>query len=304
MIASCRADRKEPDHRSRRRGRRLAPVVLLATLAVLFTTAACGRIAEYASTSRARPAAAPSACAAKPTVVLVHGAWANESSWSGEVRRLQQAGQTVRAVTNPLNGLDSDAASVAAFLKTVSGPIVLVGHSYGGSVITNAAAGNPHVRALVYVDAAAPAPGQSTGQLSGKGSALAGPPGSLYDTVPRTKDPGGATRLYLKENVFRRSFGQDLPASTANVLWAAQRPAAMKAFTTPSSAAAWKKIPSWYVIGTADKIITPQSQQAMARRAHARITYVQGGSHLTLVSHPQAVTRQILAAVDSTCARR
>ncbi|GAA3217069.1 alpha/beta hydrolase [Dactylosporangium siamense] len=249
----------------------------------------------------ARPAPTAAACAAKPTVVLVHGAWAGTSSWNGETERLQQEGYKVRAFANPLRGLISDAAGLAAFLKTIDGPIVLVGHSYGGSVITNAAAGNPNVEQLVYVDAAAPAVGESTGQLSGKTSALGGPPDTLYDRVSSPGAASGDVLLYLKQPVFLQSFGPDLPKPAATTLWAGQRPAAMSAFTTPSKAAAWKTIPSWYVIGTADKIITPESQQAMAERANAKILRVPGGSHLTLISHPEAVTDQILAAAHATC---
>jgi pimeloyl-ACP methyl ester carboxylesterase len=249
----------------------------------------------------ARMTAPPPTCAVKPTIVLVHGAWANTSSWSGEINRLQSDGYAVRAISNPLRGLTGDAAGVAAFLATISGPIVLVGHSYGGSVITNAAAGNHDVKALVYVDAAAPAPGETTAQLSGKGSALSANPDTLYDLVPASKTPGGNTDLYLKEKVFVQSFGPDLPQQTAKSLWASQNAAALAAFTTPSGAAAWKTIPSWYVIGTADKIITPASQISMAHRAHAQVRQVPGGSHLTLISHPQAVTDQILTAAHAAC---
>ncbi|MGI5241039.1 alpha/beta hydrolase [Dactylosporangium sp. CA-139066] len=246
------------------------------------------------SLTGAAPAAyGPGGCTGKPTVVLVHGAWAGTSSWSGEVSRLQGKGYTARAVANPLRGLTADAASVSAFLKTVHGPVVLVGHSYGGSVITNAAAGNAGVKALVYVDAAAPAVGETTGGLSGAGSALGGDPATLYDKV--------GTDLYLKEPVFTHSFGPDLAPGQADVLWASQRSAAMAAFTTPSKAAAWQHIPSWYVIGGADKIITPASQEAMAHRANATIRTVPGGSHLTLISHPDAVTDQILAAAAGAC---
>ncbi|WP_432841056.1 alpha/beta hydrolase [Dactylosporangium sp. CA-092794] len=248
----------------------------------------------------ARPAP-PSGCAAKPTVVLVHGAWAGTSSWSGEVGRLQEAGYVARAVANPLRGLTGDAASVADFLRTVDGPIVLVGHSYGGSVITNAAAGNGNVKALVYVDAAMPAVGETTAQLSGAGSALGGPPGTLYDRVPYPSAPGGAADLYLKEPVFLRSFGPDLPPATARVLWASQRPASTAAFMTRSTAAAWQRIPSWSVIGTADRIITPESQATMAARAKSSVLRVPGGSHLTLISHPEPVVDQILAAARATC---
>jgi pimeloyl-ACP methyl ester carboxylesterase len=235
----------------------------------------------------------------KPTIVLVHGAWADASSWSGEVDRLQRDGYVVRAVDNPLRNLTSDAAEVKDFLSTIKGPIVLVGHSYGGSVITNAAAGNPEVKALVYVDAAAPDIGETTGQLSGKTSALSADPATLFDNVPYAGAPAGAVQFYLKENVFLRDFAPDLPVRTDEQLWATQRPAAMAAFDTPSAAAAWKTIPSWYVIGLKDQIITPQSELAMAHRAHSHILQVPGGSHLTLISHPAAVTGQILAAARS-----
>ena len=243
-------------------------------------------------------------CSVKPTIVLVHGAWADASSWNGEVERLQRDGYVVRAIANPLRGLSSDSAYVASFLATISGPIVLVGHSYGGAVITNAAAGNRNVKELVYVDAAAPAVGETVGQLSGKTSALDAAPDTLFDSVPYPNAPAGDTDLYLKESVFLQSFAQDLPTATAKALWASQRPAAMSAFTTPSAAAAWQTIPSWYVIGTADKIITPQSELFMAHRAHAHIRLVPGGSHLTLISHPQEVTEQILTAVQAACSAR
>ena len=238
----------------------------------------------------------------KPTIVLVHGAWADASSWSGEVDRLQHDGYVARAIANPLRGLTSDSADIADFLRTISGPVVLVGHSYGGSVITNAAAGVRNVKALVYVDAAAPAVGETTAQLSGKTSALGVAPDTLYDQVPIPGAPAGDIDLYLKEKVFLQSFGPDLPKQTAQRLWASQRAAATSAFTTPSAAAAWQTIPSWFVIGAADKIITPESQLFMAHRAHAHILTVPGGSHLTLISHPDPVTDQILAAAQAACA--
>ncbi len=276
---------------------------MLASIAAALAVVSLGVIGGAGGPPRTAAAPAPTvaACAAKPTVVLVHGAWAGTSSWNGEIERLQQEGYVVRAFANPLRGLTSDAADLAAFLNTIDGPIVLVGHSYGGSVITNGAANDPDVRQLVYVDAAAPAVGETTGQLSGKTSALGAEPGTLYDRVPYSGAPTGDADLYLKQSVFLRSFGPDLPKPLATTLWAGQRPAAMSAFTTPSKAAAWQSIPSWYVIGTADKIITPESQQAMAKRAKAKILEVPGGSHLTLVSHPEPVTAQILAAADAVC---
>jgi len=259
-----------------------------------------GSSASSVSVKDAVPALAGS-CAVKPTIVLVHGAWANAASWNGEIDRLQSDGYAVRAFANPLRGLTSDAANLSDFLSTISGPIVLVGHSYGGAVITNAAAGNPHVKALVYVDALAPAVGETVAELSGATSALRAPAGTLYDVIPYPAASGGDQLLYLKERVFLQSFGPDVPTRTAQALWASQTPAATSAFTTPTVAAAWKTIPSWYVIGTADRIVTPASELMMAHRARAHILMVPGGSHLTLISHPTKVTDQIVAAAQATC---
>jgi pimeloyl-ACP methyl ester carboxylesterase len=245
------------------------------------------------------PRPCPSTAQTKPTVVMVHGAWADASSWNGEADAVRRAGYVARAIANPLRNLTSDAATVADFLKTVHGPIVLVGHSYGGSVITNAAANIPSVKALVYVDAAAPDVGETTAQLSGPGSALGANPDSLYDTVPYAGAPQGAKDLYLKQDPFVRSFGSDLPRDTAVRLWAAQRAASTSAFMTPSKAAAWKTIPSWYFISSGDRIITPDSQRSMAGRARSKVTTFQGGSHLTLISHPGAVTSVIRSAICS-----
>jgi pimeloyl-ACP methyl ester carboxylesterase len=247
-------------------------------------------------------APAPAAeCAIKPTIVLVHGAWANAAGWNGEIDRLQRDGYVARAFANPLRGLTSDSATLANFLATIPGPIVLVGHSYGGAVITNAAADNRNVKELVYVDAAAPAVGETVAQLSGQTSALHVAPATLYDLVTYPDAPAGDHLLYLKERVFLQSFAPDLPTQTAEALWASQTPAAEIAFTTPSAAAAWQTIPSWFVIGAADKIITPDSQLMMAHRANAHILMVPGGSHLTLISHPAEVTNEILAAAQAAC---
>jgi pimeloyl-ACP methyl ester carboxylesterase len=237
---------------------------------------------------------------AKPTVVLVHGAWADASSWSGEVTTLQAAGYDVRAIANPLQDLTTDSEYVADYLKTIHRPVVLAGHSYGGAVITNAAAGLANVKALVYVDASAPAPGETNGQLSGTGSILArGTPAQLFFTTSYPGAPAGASELYLKKNIFIHNFASDLPPGEAGRLWASQRGASTAAFSTPSKAAAWKTIPSWYFISTGDQIITAASEFAMAHRAHAHITTFHGGSHLTLISHPNAVTAVIASAICS-----
>src|SRR6476469_9600895 len=185
----------------------------------------------------------------------------------------------------------------ADFLRSIDGPIVLVGHSYGGSVITNAAEGNSNVKALVYVDAAAPDVGETNGSLSGADSVLKHiPEDELFDTLPYPGAPAGAVDLYLKKDVFLAHFGNDLPADVATRLWASQRAASTAAFDTPSRYAAWKTIPSWYFISTGDQIITPTSERAMAARAHSTVTEFDGGSHLTLISHPEAVTAVILDA--------
>jgi pimeloyl-ACP methyl ester carboxylesterase len=237
---------------------------------------------------------------ARPTIVLVHGAWADASSWAGEMKSLQASGYTVRAIANPLQNLTTDSETVADFLKTLSGPIVLVGHSYGGSVITNAAAGDPNVKGLVYVDAAAPDVGETNGSLSGADSVLSHrPKPELFDELPYPGAPPGGTDLYLKEDIFVTNFANDLPKQTAQQLWASQRAASTAAFDTPSLAAAWKTIPSWYFISTGDQIITPTSERAMAQRAHSTITEFNGGSHLTLISHPDAVTAVIQSAINT-----
>ncbi|MGW1725871.1 alpha/beta hydrolase [Streptomyces sp. NPDC002306] len=235
----------------------------------------------------------------KPTVVLVHGAWADASSWNGEVKILQKAGYTVRAIGNPLQDLTTDAQTVKDFLKSIRGPIVLVGHSYGGSVITNAADGVSNVKALVYVDAAAPAVGETTAQLSGPTSVLGGSPSKLYDAVPYANAPAKASALYLKKDVFVTKFASSVPREQAINLWATQRAATTVAFNTPSKAAAWKKIPSWYFISSGDQIITPESEKKMAKRAGSKVTVFPGGSHLTLVSNPGAVSKVIESAIAS-----
>ena len=277
---------------------------LVSTIAVTVTLlGACTTSktpAERPSSTAASTPAAPPSNGVKPTVVLVHGAWADTSSWDGEVSALLKQGYDVRAIANPLENLTTDADYVRNFLATLSGPIVLVGHSYGGSVITNAAAGNPNIKALVYVDATAPDVGETNGSLSGSDSVLKQKPESeLFEKLSYPGAPAGAMDLYLKKDIFLNNFGNDLPTDTATRLWATQRTASTSAFETPSKYAAWKTIPSWYFISSGDQIITPTSETAMANRAHAQITHFEGGSHLTLISHPDAVTAVIAQAIDS-----
>ena len=267
-------------------------------------TIACASLSAFAwahqSTAAPTTTAPPANSGPRPTVVLVHGAWADTSSWNGEVAALEKQGYDARAIANPLENLTTDSEYVKDFLATIQGPIVLVGHSYGGSVITNAAAGNPNVKALVYVDAAAPDVGETNGSLSGSDSVLKQKPESeLFDKLPYPGAPAGAVDLYLKKDVFAQNFGNDLPPDETTRLWATQRAASTSAFDTPSQFAAWKTIPSWYFISSGDQIITATSEKSMAARAHAHVTVFDGGSHLTLISHPDAVTAVIDQAIDS-----
>jgi pimeloyl-ACP methyl ester carboxylesterase len=231
----------------------------------------------------------------KPTIVLEHGAWADGSSWDGVVTRLQNDGYTVDAPPNPLRGPDSDSAYLASYLATVPGPIVLVGHSYGGFVTTNAATGDQNVKALVYVDAYIPAQGDTVNSLTSQFPGSQITPAAL-NFVP---SPGGVTDAYVKPSQFRSILANDLPASQAAELAATQRPIAATALTEVSGPPAWTSIPSWAVIGTADHAIPPAAQEFMASRAHATVTKI-NASHLSLISHPGEVTNVIEEAARQT----
>jgi pimeloyl-ACP methyl ester carboxylesterase len=235
--------------------------------------------------------------ATKPTVVLVHGAWADGSSWDGVVRDLQKQGYTVDVPPNPLRGLKSDSEYLRDYLTTVKGPIVLAGHSYGGSVITDAATGNSNIKALVYVDAFIPDEGESVMDLlTPKNPEEPGlNPEELFNFVPFPGAPKGDADLYLKPEVLPVAFANGLPASEAAVLTATQRPIAANALAEKSGAPAWKTIPSWDVIGTEDHIIPPPLQEFMAKRAGSRVTDVKS-SHLSLISHPKVVAGVIATA--------
>lgn len=235
-----------------------------------------------------------SGSAIKPTIVLEHGAWADGSSWSGVVTRLQNDGYTVDVPPNPLRGPGSDSAYLASFLATVSGPVVLVGHSYGGFVITNAATGDQNVKALVYVDAFIPAQGDTVNSLTSQFPGSQITPAAL-NFVP---SPGGVTDVYIKPSQFRGILANDLSASQAAELAATQRPLAASALTEASGPPAWASIPSWAVIGTADHAIPPAAQEFMTARAHARVTKI-NASHLSMISHPGAVTNVIEEAARS-----
>src|SRR5216117_2542538 len=208
----------------------------------------------------------------KPSIVLVHGAWADGSSWSRVVGLLQVQGYTVYVPQNPLRGLASDSAYLASFLQSITGPIILVGHSYGGAVITNAATGNSNVKALVFVDAFVPDEGESLGDLATappppgqNGSCLGGDPTQVFNFVPIAGD----VDLYIKPSIFPSCFADDLKADKAAVLASEQRPLVLSVLGEKSGVPAWKTIPSWYLIGTLDLVIPPFAQFFMAQRAHA-----------------------------------
>jgi pimeloyl-ACP methyl ester carboxylesterase len=234
----------------------------------------------------------------KATIVLVHGAWADAWSWAGVIERLQRDGFTCTAPPNNLRGPSADAAYVRAYLETLPGPIVLVAHSYGGFVITNAATGLANVKALVYVDAFIPDEGQPAGALTGAESALAAAatdPASLFKLVPGAD---GTVDGYLLPATVEASFANDLAPEQAALITATQRPAAVAGFGEPSGPPAWRDIAAWAVIGTQDRIITPGSQRQMAERAGATIVEVDA-SHVSMISKPDAIVEVIRTAAAS-----
>jgi pimeloyl-ACP methyl ester carboxylesterase len=230
-----------------------------------------------------------------PTVVLVHGAFADASSWNGVIERLQAKGLSVMAPANPLRGIAADSTYLAAVLEQIDGPVLAVGHSYGGAVITNAATDARNVVGLVYVAAFAPDEGEALGAVE------AGSKDSVLNSalVPRTyptADGGSATEFYIDPAKARNAFAGDLSEVQAGLIAATQRPVADAAFGEPNGPPAWKHLPSWAVVATGDKAAGTDVVRSMAERAGAKITEV-AGSHVIMVSQPQAVTNVILEAV-------
>ncbi|MDM0001062.1 alpha/beta hydrolase [Variovorax sp. J22P240] len=241
-------------------------------------------------------AATPVAPQARPTIVLVHGAFADSSSWNNVARSLRARSFPVIAVANPLRGVKSDAAYVAALVASVKGPVVLVGHSYGGSVISAAADGKANVKALVFVAAFAPDVGESAVDLSGKfpGSTL-GP-----TLAPPVSLPDGAKDLYILQDKFSSQFAADVPPAAGYLMAVAQRPITESALVEVAPAAAWKTIPSWFIYGDRDKNIPPAALAFMAERAKSKKTVVvNGASHVVMISKPNAVSRLIVAAAEA-----
>jgi pimeloyl-ACP methyl ester carboxylesterase len=232
----------------------------------------------------------------KPTVILVHGAFADSSSWNGVIGRLRKDGYTVVAAANPLRSVKSDAAYVADLVANIKTPVVLVGHSYGGSVISEAAEGHDNVKALVYVSAFSPAAGETAAGLSGKF------PGSTLDAslAPPVPLSSGGNDLYVQQAKFPVQFAADVPANEAELMAAEQRPVTAAALNEAETAPAWAHVPSWHIYGDADKNIPPEVLAFMAKRAQSKKTIVvKGASHVVMVSHSQEVATLIEAAAKS-----
>lgn len=223
---------------------------------------------------------------AKPTIVLVHGAFADSSSWNGVITHLQKDGYKTVAVANPLRSVTNDARTVSDVVASIEGPVVLVGHSYGGQVITNAARGHDNVRSLVYVAAFAPDTGEAAAELAGKF-----PGGTLGDALAApVKLTEGGVDLYIEQAKFHDQFAHDVPAEATVLMAAGQRPITETALTEKSGEPAWKSLPSYFVYGSGDKNIPAEALGFMAERAGSRRTVVvEDASHVVMVSHPQVV---------------
>jgi pimeloyl-ACP methyl ester carboxylesterase len=281
----------------------------IATAAITLLAAGVGTVLTGASSSQAAgptadrssarslPASAP-----KPTVVLVHGAFADATGWKAEISQLRRLGYPVVAPPNPLRGLTSDSDYLRAYLRTISGPMVLVGHSYGGAVITNAARGVENVKALVYVAAFMPDEGLNINNSYDPTvypGALLGPDTTTVVPVANAAAPGGQdVDIYIKPDKFRAVFAGDQSAQTALTMAATQRPLTYTANVEPSGAPAWKTIPSWALITLKDKAIAPGGQEFMAHRAHATIRTV-NSAHDVMISHPRTVVSLIRQAASS-----
>jgi pimeloyl-ACP methyl ester carboxylesterase len=272
------------------------PTALIAALA----TALLALSPVAGSTSPARTHGAQSGypdAGPKPTIVLVHGAFADSSGWEAVADRLTDRGYPVLAFSNPLRGPVSDGEYLRQFINTIPGPIVLVGHSYGGAVITNAATGDPDVEALVYVAAYAPAEGESVAAAN----QLGGGHTVVTDHLVLRPYPGASANdadAYIDPTWFHRLFAQDLPRDKARFMAASQRPGALGALLTPSGTPAWTDIPSWYIVANQDRIIPPEAERAMAERAGSTTVQV-NSSHVVMMTQPGTVTRVILDAARS-----
>jgi pimeloyl-ACP methyl ester carboxylesterase len=233
-----------------------------------------------------------------PTVVLVHGAFAESSSWNAVVGHLQQQTLRVVAAANPLRSVTGDAQYVRDVIASIDGPVVLVGHSYGGIVITEAAAGNAQVVGLVYVAAFSPDTGEDAFTLSGKF-----PGSTLGEAIAAYPVSSGGNELVIRPEVFGEQFAADVDDDLATLMAATQRPVTQAALTEglPTATPAWRTIPSWFVFGSGDRNIPAELIRFMADRAGARtVTEIPGASHAVAVSHPVRVAETIFTAIKAT----
>ncbi|AEM85948.1 alpha/beta fold hydrolase [Streptomyces violaceusniger] len=285
----------QPARRSRRALLALAAATALAAAAV--PTLAHG--ASGAGPAAVSAAGTSSHAATKPTVVLVHGAWADSSSWSPVIDRLQAQGYPVQALANPLRGLASDAAYVKSRIESIDGPVVLVGHSYGGAVISEAAAQEHNVKALVYAAAFAPAKGETVGALAAKDPGSHATPDALNPIPFDAGNGASGVDVYIKPDKYRDVFAGSLSARKANSLAAVQRPINAAALEETVTDAAWQDIPSWYLMTRQDHALPPATQRFMAERAHAHIAEV-NAPHAVMLTRPDTVTSLILHAATAT----
>jgi pimeloyl-ACP methyl ester carboxylesterase len=240
--------------------------------------------------------------ASQPTVVLVHGAFADGSSWNGVIERLQQQGCTVVAPPNPLRGVATDSAYIASMVNQIDGPVLLVGHSYGGAVITNAATTATNVVGLVYVAAFAPHEGERLGEVEGNSKDSVLNTAQVQRQYPTGQGSETAVESAINPALFREAFAADLPAEQTAVMAATQRPVAAAAFTDVCGPPAWKTLPSWAVVATGDKAAGTDVIRSMAQRAGADIVEVEA-SHVVMISQPQAVTDLVMKAVNAVSQR-
>lgn len=235
--------------------------------------------------------------AAPITVVLVHGAFADASNWSGVIPVLKAAGVAVQAPANPLRGINHDADYIASLTNQIPGPVVLVGHSYGGAVITNAGSRADNVRGLVYVGAFIPDEGETL-----QGLAEQATDSKVFPALRPSQYPSGAeepgVEFTIDPGAFHDIFCADLPAAQAEIMAVSQRPLSGVAFGEMTQDPAWRSLPTWAVISPSDFIIGPAGERLMAERAEATITEIDA-SHAMMISQPQAVADVILAAVNS-----